>query len=405
MTALRLPMLPRFATTLGWALADLRRDAVISAMSVFLLFLLIGPPLFLEVLRAGVVEGWATTLQTDPRNREVVVIGERGVTDADLSALRVLPETGFVVPEPSTFISSVRLQGGGRPVALNMRTSAGGDPVLGPAAAPSNPDQVTLTATAAQQLQVGVGDTINMTLRRQPRDRPQEILSIPLRVVGMIPPTVWDEEAVFIHPLRAAGATLWLQPGSARHDALATPKEEVWRSIRIYARQVRHAPQLATRLNAMGFETRVASEQVALLVNLSDGLRGLMVISVVGGLCGLCVAVWLLQVLSVARRRREIALMAAAGLDRAGLIAFFVLQGVMLSAAALFLAAVCLVPMRGFAAAFADRFVQSVGGAGEVDLATLAAGAAAILALSFFAAAIAAWRIRHFDLSADLRAD
>ena len=402
---LQLPIQARMLTVAHWALADLRREAAISIMSVFLLFLLIGPPLFLEVLRVGVVENWAANLQADPRNREVVIIGEVPVSDTEIAELRNLPLTGFIVPEPSTFISTIRLQAQGRPVAMNMRTSAHGDPILGDTPAPTAPDQLTLTETAARVLEVSQGDEVQMTLRRRPREGPQENLTIQLEIDAIVPEEVWSDEVAFLHPARAAGAALWLQPGSGRQNALAEPGEDVWRSFRIYATEVRKAPLLAYELRQLGFETRIASEQVSLLVSLSDGLRSLMTISVFGGMGGLSVAVWLLQVLSVARHRREIALMAAAGMDRAGLIAFFALQGLMLSVLALLLAILCLLPMLRFSNAFADRFLKRVDVNAGVDPITLTSAATIVLVLSLTAAAIAAWRIRRFDLSVDLRAD
>jgi putative ABC transport system permease protein len=401
----KLPFKARFSTIVIWAFADLRRDLIISFMSVILLFLLIGPPLFLEVLRTGVVENWAAALQTDPRNREVVIIGETSLSNADLAALKALPQTGFVVPEPSTFISTVRLQASGRPVAMHMRTSAPGDPILGPAPAPTTPDQVTLTESAALLLGVATGDILTMTLRRRPRNKEQENLSISLQVLAVVPKEIWNEEVAFLHPARAAGATLWLQPSSGRQDALAGLGDDVWRSFRIYADKVRQAPLLAEQLNGLGYETRIASEQVSLLVKLSDGLRRLMAISVIGGMAGLSVAVWLLQVLSVARHRREIALMTAAGLDRAGLITFFVFQGLILSALALLLAIGCILPMRDVASTFSDRFLQSASGSGSFDPTLVFSAAIAVFCLALGAAASAAWRIRKFDLSADLRAD
>ncbi|MBQ4823640.1 hypothetical protein J4729_03615 [Leisingera sp. HS039] len=44
-----------------------------------------------------------------PQNREVIIIGETLLTEARLAELAALPQTGFLVPEPSTFISTVRL--------------------------------------------------------------------------------------------------------------------------------------------------------------------------------------------------------------------------------------------------------------------------------------------------------
>lgn len=395
----------RVATVTRWALADLRHDGPISAMSILLLFLLIGPPLFLAVIRAEVVEGWAAALQADPRNREITIIGEIPLTDEQVRQLSVMDLVGFVVPESSTFVSSIRLQGAGRPAVLDMRTSGPGDPILGATPPPLGVDDVTLTAAAAEMLQVGVGDPVALTLRRQPRDRGRETLTVALSVVGIVPATVWPGEIALMHPDRAAGAALWLSPQSDRADALSRTGEDRWRSVRIYAAQVRDAPDLAKVLRARGLETRIASEQITLLVTLSDGLRRLMTLTVAGGLCGLGVAVWLLQVLAVARRRREIALMSAAGLDRLALVAFFVVQGLMLSGVALVFAGVALVPMRQFASTFAAQFTLNTQGAVGMSLPTLAGCAAGVLGLTMIAGTLAASRIRKLDLSTDLRAD
>lgn len=244
-----------------------------------------------------------------------------------------------------------------------------------------------------------------MTLRRLLRDGSQENLTIPLQVSGIVPAETWTGEIAFLHPARAAGATLWLQPGSGNTDAIAAPGADVWRSLRIYAVEVRQAPALAAELTRLGFDTRIASEQVSLLVTLSDGLRRLMSVTVLGGLAGLTVAVWLLQVLSVSRRQREIALMETIGLDRAGIIIFFVLQALILSIAALLLAALLLLPMHRFAITFAQSFLQRSEDGSGLDITTLATAAGAVLCLALAAGAVAAWRIHRLDLSTDLRAD
>jgi len=400
-------MTARARTILAWALADLARDRVVSVMSVALLLLLLVPPLFLAVIRVSIIEGWAASLQADPRNREVIIVGEAPLTEEDLARIAGWPETGFLVPEPTTFVSSTRLVGPGGPASLDMQTSALGDPILGGISGPDDPDGVTLTHAAAKALGVATGDMVDLTLRRDPANGPREFLSVALTVTGVVPPDIWPGQIAFLSPLRAAGVTEWLAPGSGLSSAMPSGSASPWRSMRIYATEVRSAPALAARLDAEGFDTRIASEQVSRLVTLSDGLRDLMTLTVTAGLVGLAVAVWLLQMLAVARRQADIALMAVAGLGPLSLIGFFMSQAIVLVCGALALAAFALWPMTHFAADFANRFVvlQDAMIPGRLPVIGLVGAAALILLLALTAGGTATWRLRRMDLSKHLRAD
>ena len=407
--AASLPWWPRLATVTVWALMDLRRDVLISVMSVLMLFLLLGPPLFLGVVQATVVEGWAARLQSDPRNREVKIIGEVSgpdvLTDVTIAGLLRDPLVGFVVPEASTFIATGRFQGASRPATLDILTSAAGDPILGGTPEPAATGDVTLTESAAELLAVAQGQSVELALRRKPRDGPIEVLRVPLTVTGVVPAETWPGEIAFVHPDLAGGAALWQAPQSRRSDVSLGPDDQAWRSMRIYSAEVRSAPALARKLEAMGFETRIASDQVNLLVTLSDGLRQLMKVAVTAGLVGLAVAVWLLQVLAVARRHKEIALMGAAGLDRAGNALFFVVQSLMLCAGALALAGIAIFPVQTFANGFARRFLPETIQAETLPPLTLFTAALLVLGLALLSALVAAWRIRSIDLTTQLRAD
>ena len=378
-------MTARARTILAWALADLARDRVVSVMSVALLLLLLVPPLFLAVIRVSVIEGWAASLQADPRNREVIIVGETPLTEADLARIAGWPETGFLVPEPTTFVSSTRLVGPGGPASLDMQTSAPGDPILGGIAGPDGPDGVTLTQAAAEALGVTTGDMVDLTLRRDPANGPREFLSVALTVTGVVPPDIWPGEIAFLSPLRAAGVTEWLAPGSGLSSAMPSGSASPWRSMRIYATEVRSAPALAARLDAEGFDTRIASEQVSRLVTLSDGLRDLMTLTVTSGLVGLAVA----------------------GLGPLSLIGFFMSQAIVLVCGALALAALALWPMTHFAADFANRFVvlQDAMIPGRLPVLGLVGAAALVLLLALTAGGTATWRLRRMDLSKHLRAD
>lgn len=392
-----------------WALRDLILDWRMTLLSVLLLAGLAVSPLVLHVVRVGVVEGWVQSLAKDPRNREVVVISERNLPVPLVDEIAGWPETGFAIPEPTAFISSVRLEGPSGIEAMDMRTSATGDPILGQTNAP-DAQSVTLTQQAADLLGVGTGDEVRLIGSRLPSASPREIIRVPMTVAGIVPEATWGGRIAFLAPERAAGLTDWIAnadgpPSPPGRDAtLREVGQGPWSGLRIYATDIALVEALRDRLRAAGFDVRLDTDQVARMMSLSDALGQLAATILWVGATVFVLAALSLQLLSITRRRREVALMSAAGLSLGDLAFFFVVQSAVVTAAGLALAGIMVIPARGLAGGLALSMAGTATVPPLSPVPILLAGMVALL-LAAGVSVLASSALRRLDVAQLLRGD
>tara|TARA_R110002074_G_scaffold283900_5_gene455545 strand:+ start:696 stop:1916 length:1221 start_codon:yes stop_codon:yes gene_type:complete len=400
---------PRFRTIAFWAFLDLRGEARLSFLTGVLIAALLTPALVMTIARVSVVEGWTEMLATDPRNREVRVIGEYEVDAPMIAALDADPGVGFYVKETSRFINSVRFQAAaGRARVSDVRTTRAGDPILD-GMTPPDDDQVSLTEAAADDLGVTNGDLVTLLLRREPKNRPIETAEIGLVVSGIIPETIWPDSLALLSENRSAGVMLWsARPGDPRPPLYdpETETETPWKSLRVYAMRVAQAPELQNTLRSapFSFDTQLNSDQVVKLVRLSEGLGALSWTLTLLSATGFAVSVLLLQRLGVARKAETLALMSVAGLSRRDMVAFLVTQSGMLALAGLLLTVLIIAPMQPLIGLLAEAMTPGVPAA-TIDWRLPLTGSLMAFAVTLVFSLWATRDIRHLDLPRLLRSD
>ena len=399
----------RFRTVAFWAFLDLKSETRLSILTCVLIAALLTPALVMTIARVSVVKGWTEMLATDPRNREVRVIGEYDIDALKIAALDADPRVGFYVKETSRFINSVRFQAaGGRTRVSDVRTTRAGDPILN-GMNPPDEDQVSLTEAAANDLGVAHGDLVTLLLRREPQDQPIEIAEIALVVSGVIPETTWPDSLALLSETRSAGVVLWsARPGDPRPPLYdpETETETPWKSLRVYAKQVAQAPELQNNLRSapFSFDTQLNSDQVVKMVRLSEGLGALSWTLTVLSATGFAVAVLLLQRLGVARKAETLALMSVAGLSRREMVAFLVTQSAMLAVAGLLLTVLIVAAMQPLIGLLAEALTPGVPAA-TIEWRLPLTGSLMALAVTMIFSLWATRDIRHLDMPRLLRSD
>ena len=319
-----------------FALADLRHDRFLTVIGIVLLAALISPPLVLHAIRVGLVETWAQDLARDIRNREVVIIGENSIGAGQLAEIALWPETDFVVPEPSFFVSTQRARKSDERAAsidLNLRTTAAGDPVMaGIYDRPLGPAEIVLTSRAAEDLDVGEGDRITLRLARTPSDASPVRVPVELRVAAVIAASRWAGSEGFVTPQTLLGFRNWLTFVSDLPTPSRNLEGATWQSMRIYAPTVADALALQIRLDQAGFETRLMTDQVDRILKLETGLRQIFSIVLALSVTAFVITAFLLQWLSYVRKKRDLALMSVIGMTGADLTLFAVFQGGVMTA-------------------------------------------------------------------------
>jgi hypothetical protein len=400
----------RLRTLLTWALMDLRGELRLSALTAVLIAGLLAPAMVMSIARVSVIEGWTSMLTLDPRNREVVIIGEYDIVQPKIEALEALDNLGFYVRETSRFIKSIRFVGatGGRARMSDVRTTKDGDPILGGLAAPLN-DEIVLTENAALKVGLKKGDTLTVLLRREPGSAPVEVLEISLTVSGIVPSTVWPEELVLMSEARSGGIALWSQRPGDPTPPLYDRTRDIdipWKSLRVYAGQVAQAPDLQETLRAppFAFDTQLNSDQVFKMVTLSQGLQALSWALVGLSAIGFAVAILLLQRLGVARKSETLALMFVAGMSRRDMTVFLLFQSFVLALLGMVLTVFVLILLQPAIVVLAQSLTPNVPPAG-MDWSVLGTGTFGALFIALVFSLWASRDIRLLDFPRLLRSD
>lgn len=392
-----------------FAIADLIHDRFLSVMGIVLLAALIAPPVMLHTLRVGLVETWAQDLAQDIRNREVVIVGENRIAEADFGEIASWPQTGFVVPEPSFFVSTQRTrkaEARGGAIELNLRTTAPGDPVMdGVIEAPTDRFEVVLSARAAENLDVVVGERVAMILARTPTDANPMRQTVELSVVGVLPDRRWSGVNGFVTPATLLGFREWLTFESDDPTAVPPPETVSWQSMRIYAPEVAQAVALRDRLESAGYDTRLMTDQVDRIQKLETGLRQIFGIVLVLSASAFLITAFLLQWLSVLRKKRDFALMSVIGMTRRDLAVFPAFQGGVLTTLACLISLCFVVAMQGPVETIVQGYLTTPSQVQSPQPLPLAFGFAVAIALGALAGVAAIRVLRDDVLTHALRGD
>lgn len=392
-----------------FAVADLVHDRLLTVIGIVLLAALIAPPVVLHTLRVGLVETWAQDLARDIRNREVVIVGENRITADDLAMIAAWPQTDFVVPEPSFFVSTQRARKAdsrGMAFDLNLRTTYQGDPVMeGVYDSALAPQAAILSARAAAQLEVGPGESIVLLLARTPADSNPMRVPVTMEVAAVLPAGRWAGEDAFVAPATLLGFRDWLTFASDDPDMAPDPATVIWQSLRIYAPEVADATALQDRLDLFGLETRLMTDQVVRILKLETGLRQIFTIVLVLSTTAFVITSFLLQWLSVVRKKRDFALMSVIGMPSAQLAVFPAFQGGVMTAVACCIAAGLVVGLQGPVETIVQGYLTTPSAVQSPALTPLAGGFLAAITIGALAGVAAVMTLRPEDFSNALRGD
>lgn len=392
-----------------FALADLRHDRFLTVIGIVLLAALVAPPLVLHTIQVGLVETWARDLARDLRNREVIIVGENRITAEDLAAIALWPETGFVVPEPSYFVSTQRARKAetrGGATDLDLRTTAEADPVLaGVLDQPLTPGAIVLSSRAAEALQAGPGDRIRLLLARTPLDASPERLSLDLTVRAVLPPQRWAGTSGLVAAQTLLGVRRWLTFEAATPAAAGDLDGATWQSMRIYATAVAQAVALRAKLDEAGYETRLMTDQVDRFLKLETGLRQVFAIVMALSATAFIITTFLLQWLSIMRKKRDLALMSVIGMTATDLTVFAVVQGVAMTAVACLLSLGLTAAARNPVETIVQGYLSSPAEVAPPALLPLLAAVLLAVAIGALAGTVAVMTLRPGALSTVLRGD
>ena len=304
------------------------------------------PLLLIAGLKNGFIEGMLAQLRADPRNLEVIIVGNRNLDSTWFKTVSGSPAAGFVIPNTRSLSATITLanEQGGMIADVQMIPTAPGDPLLGDLPVPTTDDAVILSEATARKLNVKVGDSVRGAVQRRMNGQDQASVQS-LLVQAIAPETLATGDFAFVS-LRLLVLSEDYRDGAVEGIGVAGPDDaalqaRTYASARLYARDLDQVEALAQAVETTGVSVRMRSQQIAVVRTLDHGLNWVAGIIVLLGMVGVACSIAVSQWLGVERRRREISVLRLIGLTRANALLMLLAEALVVAACAFILA--CLV--------------------------------------------------------------
>jgi putative ABC transport system permease protein len=306
------------------------------ACYVFGLVAVLVPVMLTAGLRFGVINGLMEKLSEDPRNLEIVVVGNYQLTPEWFSKIGESGLIGFLVPTTRSLSATVNLVtlGAERRMAsaVQLIPTGPGDPLLGQDEPPAATDEIVLSASVAEDLGVRKGDEIGLLVTRRLNGK-NELKQLSMKVVANAPVGLVQQDSAFVVPDLLV-ATEDFRDGTVQELAAVAGTATAGRdfaSARIFARTIDDVAPLAELVGRTGLSVRTRSQDIA-AVKLLDRSLGIAfaIIATVGG-SGYLLSVVASQWANLERRRRDLSILRLIGITKIGVLMLPVIEAVMIA--------------------------------------------------------------------------
>jgi len=332
------------ALALAWR--DFVHEWPISVCLILALAAVLAPLLVLFGLKSGIVTTMTERLRADPRNLELLIKGNHRIAPEWIERLRADPSAGFVVPRTRTLAATLDLVGPERRSAadVDLIPTGAGDPLNPPPApVPAGYGEAILSHAAALKLGVGPGDSVEGIVRRR-LDGELQSLSLPLRVLSVLPEKSFARDALFVGVEFLVATEDYRDglrvPELGVHAGLERPQApRAFAGVRLYARSLERVGDLAERLRSEGFDVVTSAAEIEMVRSIDRVLSFMFSViagvGVTGFLLSLATSLWA----NVDRKRRELAILRLVGLRTGPMIAFPAAQALLIALGGLALSA------------------------------------------------------------------
>ena len=292
----------------------------------------LAPMMILFGLKFGIVTTMVGELVENPSNREIKPIGSGQYDDAWIETLRSRGDVEFIIPRTRALAATIQLKSSTakRILSTELLATAQGDPLLaGSSRLPANNFEMILSHSAAQKLNVNVGDEIDASLARQFNGK-RERVHLPLEVIGITGPGVISRGVAFVdlelllaseqfkdgREVRALG---W-QGNSSELD------RRVYPSFRLYARSIYDVAGLVFELEKEGGRVKANVAEISTVQSIDENLSVIFWIIAFVGAIGFAFSLGASLWANVDRKRKDLSILRLVGFKSSRIVMFPVLQ-------------------------------------------------------------------------------
>jgi len=312
------------------ALHDCRHDVRTFLGLAMALAAVLTPLLILLALRAGVVDALFDRLRGTPAFVEITFEADQRIAPDRLATIERMDGVAFVAAQYRSISATVELTTDDlRSATGALRASGEGDPYLADLPAPG-PGQIVISRQIARDTGVGVGAALTLYLENRSTGA---AYAFPMEVLGISPLLTARFALVADIYARAADAVATgvavPELNIAGRDASAE-QSDVSR-LRLFATDVEQVGPVSDALRRMGFAVSSEDAQIASILSTQRHTRLVVafiaVLSSAGFLLGFAMSV----AVNIDKKRRSLAMLSLMGIPGWSLIAFPVVQGVVVA--------------------------------------------------------------------------
>lgn len=313
------------------AVQDLLHDRRLFFCFTAALVAVLAPLLIVFGLKFGVMDGALERLKEDPRNREVVGIGNRRFDAAWFREIERRSDVAFVIPRTRSIAAQVFLsrhsdRATGIPVELIP--SDRNDPLIGSAGLALSDTSVVISQSVATRLGLVVGDTVNSWVIRV-KDGQRQRAETGLSVGAIVPSSVHQRDVVFTELNLLLGYEDFLDGRIA--DLTPILSERSFAGYRLFARSIADVGTLERDLVAQGLDVRTRAAEIEMTLMLDHNLSLLFAViaglAVSGFVLSFSASLWA----NVERRHRELSVLRLIGVPAISLSAFPLAQSLLIA--------------------------------------------------------------------------
>ncbi|MDJ0807253.1 MAG: ABC transporter permease [Gammaproteobacteria bacterium] len=324
-------MLKRVRNLFWLASRDYHNEWQMSGFFVLALAAVLGPMMILFGLKVGIIGSMLDNLIEDPRNQEIRPVGSGRYDAPWIDKLRSRPEVAFIIPRTRAIAATIQLKSteASRILSVEMIPTARGDPLLPGRVIPGELQQLVLSETAAQKLNVQKGDRIGGSLARRFQGSSERV-HLDLEVTDIAPPGSFSRDGAFVS-LALVEAAEDFRDGRAVPElgwegSLADDKDRTYPSFRLYTRSIYDVSPISKALEKLGIEVRTRAADIEIVRNMDRNLTAVFWVIAVIGLLGFSFSLGASLWANVDRKRKELSVLRLVGFRTGDIVWFPVIQ-------------------------------------------------------------------------------
>ncbi len=324
-------MLKRVRNLFWLASRDYHNEWQMSGFFVLALAAVLGPMMILFGLKFGIIGSMLNNLIEDPRNHEIRPVGS-GRYDAQwIGKLRARPEVAFIIPRTRAIAATIQLKSekSSRIIPVEMIPTDQADPLLRGLTIPQALQQLVLSESAAQKLNVTKGDSISGSLSRRFQGSSERV-HLELEVVAIAPPGSFSRDGAFVSLALAEAAEDFRDgravPGVGWKGSDADGRDRTYPSFRLYTRSIYDVAPISKALEKLGIEARTRAADIEIVRNMDSNLTAVFWVIAVIGLLGFSFSLGASLWANVDRKRKELSVLRLVGFRTGDIIWFPVIQ-------------------------------------------------------------------------------